>query len=487
VRVESSTTDVELSTIQLDRRVPRRAAHRGSWAQMAIATDAAMLGVALILTGLLARGAAPPLSLSWALVLGLITLVTLHRRGLYRPPLQLSIVDAVRAIVTATAVATAVTISLRVILTDSATIAEPSIRLWILATAFLTIGRLALTVHERRGRRAGTCGAPTLIVGAGKVGHLLAKRLDENKEFGLRPIGFLDKEPLPAETNGSAPAVIGASWDLDRVVGEYHVEHVVFTFSSAPTEVYLRLLKRCEELGVRTSLVPRLFEKATTQASVESLGGLPLVTSHARHPRGWEFSAKYALDRLAAVVMIAFLSPLFAALAAAVWISLGRPIFFRQERIGMDGKRFQMLKFRSMRPPVKGEDEPLSLDDDSAPGGVEGADRRTRVGALMRKLSLDELPQLVNVAKGEMSFVGPRPERPEFVEVFAGNVHRYDERHRVKSGITGWAQVHGLRGRTSIADRAEWDNYYIENWSLWLDLKVMLLTFAAVLRPGEVE
>jgi lipopolysaccharide/colanic/teichoic acid biosynthesis glycosyltransferase len=153
----------------------------------------------------------------------------------------------------------------------------------------------------------------------------------------------------------------------------------------------------------------------------------------------------------------------------------------------MDGKRFQMLKFRSMRPPVKGEDEPLSLDDDSAPGGVEGADRRTRVGALMRKLSLDELPQLVNVAKGEMSFVGPRPERPEFVEVFAGNVHRYDERHRVKSGITGWAQVHGLRGRTSIADRAEWDNYYIENWSLWLDLKVMLLTFAAVLRSGDVE
>jgi exopolysaccharide biosynthesis polyprenyl glycosylphosphotransferase len=319
------------------------------------------------------------------------------------------------------------------------------------------------------------------------VGHLLAKRLDENKEFGLRPIGFLDKEPLPAETNGSAPAVIGASWDLDRVVGEYHVEHVVFTFSSAPTEVYLRLLKRCEELGVRTSLVPRLFEKATTQASVESLGGLPLVTSHARHPRGWEFSAKYALDRLAAVVMIAFLSPLFAALAAAVWISLGRPIFFRQERIGMDGKRFQMLKFRSMRPPVKGEDEPLSLHADSAPGGVEGADRRPRVGALMRTLTLDELPQLVNVATGEMSFVGPRPERPEFVEVFAGNVHRYDERHRVKSGITGWAQVHGLRGRTSIADRAEWDNYYIENWSLWLDLKVMLLTFAAVLRSGDVE
>ncbi len=483
----ASTTDVELSTIQLDRRVPRRAAHRGSWAQMAIATDIAMLGVALILTEVLSRGAPLPMPLPWALVLGLITLVTLYRRGLYRPPLQLSIVDAASAIVMATAIATAVTISLRVIFTHSAIIAEPSIRLWILATAFLTVGRVALTAQERRGRRAGTSGAPTLIVGAGKVGQLLAKRLDENRAFGLRPIGFLDEDPLPAETNGSAPAVIGASWDLERVVEEHHVEHVVFTFSSAPTEVLLRLLKRCEELGVRTSVVPRLFEKATTQASVECLGGLPLVTSHAPHPRGWEFTAKYVLDRVAAVVMIALFAPLFAALAVAVWISLGRPIFFRQERIGRDGKRFAMLKFRSMRPPAKGEAEPLSLDDGTAPGGVEGGDRRTRVGALMRKLSLDELPQLVNVAKGEMSFVGPRPERPEFVELFAGNVHRYDERHRVKSGITGWAQVHGLRGRTSIADRAEWDNYYIENWSLWLDLRVMLLTFAAVLRVKEVE
>jgi lipopolysaccharide/colanic/teichoic acid biosynthesis glycosyltransferase len=122
-----------------------------------------------------------------------------------------------------------------------------------------------------------------------------------------------------------------------------------------------------------------------------------------------------------------------------------------------------------------------------APGGVEGADRRTRVGMIMRALSLDELPQLLNVAKGEMSFVGPRPERPEFVEQFEARIRGYGDRHRVKSGITGWAQVHGLRGRTSIADRAEWDNYYIENWSLWLDLKILLLTVAAVLRVRSVE
>jgi len=196
---------------------------------------------------------------------------------------------------------------------------------------------------------------------------------------------------------------------------------------------------------------------------------------------------KYAFDRLAAVLMLAILSPLFAVLAVAVWVSLGRPILYRQERVGRDGKKFAMLKFRSMRPPAKPEDVPVLLPEDTAPGGVEGADRRTRVGALMRHLSLDELPQLVNIVNGEMSFIGPRPERPEFVEVFGESVHRYGERHRVRSGITGWAQVHGLRGKTSIADRVEWDNYYIENWSLWLDLKILLLTFVAVVRSAGVE
>ena len=142
-----------------------------------------------------------------------------------------------------------------------------------------------------------------------------------------------------------------------------------------------------------------------------------------------------------------------------------------------------------MRPPDPSEEREggIDLPDDTAPGGVEGADRRTRVGMVLRAFSLDELPQLVNVAKGEMSFVGPRPERPEFVEQFELRIRGYGDRHRVKSGISGWAQVHGLRGQTSIADRVEWDNYYIENWSLWLDLKIVLLTAAAVLRVRSVE
>jgi exopolysaccharide biosynthesis polyprenyl glycosylphosphotransferase len=485
VTVES-TTDVHLGSVQLSARLSVHDQRRRSWLQVSLATDAAMFAAAVVLVHVDYRGSAP-MSLRWALVLGLLTLGTLYRQGLYRPPLQIRILDTTGAIVTATGVAAAVTISLGVILTDSVTIAEQSVHLWVLTAALLTAGRAVFAVNERQGRRAGTDGSPTLIVGAGRVGQLLAKRLVENREFGLKPVGFLDRDPLQGDTDSLDLPVLGASWDFDQIVEEHDVEHVVFTFSTAPTEVFLSLLNRCQELGLRTSHVPRLYEKVTTEASVDCLGGLPLVTSHARDPKGWQFKTKYALDRLAAMLVIAAAAPLFAVLAVAVWISLGRPIFYRQERVGRDGKRFAMLKFRSMRPAAENEDEPLSLSDDTAPGGVEGADRRTRVGALMRHLSLDELPQLANVVKGEMSFIGPRPERPEFVEVFEGNVHRYSERHRAKSGITGWAQVHGLRGKTSIADRVEWDNYYIENWSLWLDIKIMLLTLIAVLRPGEVE
>ncbi len=176
--------------------------------------------------------------------------------------------------------------------------------------------------------------------------------------------------------------------------------------------------------------------------------------------------------------------------ALAVLFTLGRPLFFRQVRVGRDGRTFGMLKFRTMRPIAEADvtAQAIDLPPDTAPGGIEGDDRRTRLGTLLRRASIDELPQLINVLKGEMSLVGPRPERPEFAGLFEESVYRYSDRHRVKSGITGWAQVNGLRGKTSLADRVEWDNYYIENWSLWLDLKVLLLTFLAVIHsPRHVE
>jgi lipopolysaccharide/colanic/teichoic acid biosynthesis glycosyltransferase len=176
-----------------------------------------------------------------------------------------------------------------------------------------------------------------------------------------------------------------------------------------------------------------------------------------------------------------------------VRLSSAGPVLFRQRRVGRDGKAFDLYKFRSMymqegqRNPDDEDSGALEflLGGDTAPGGVEGGDRRTNVGRFLRRTSFDELPQLFNVLKGEMSLIGPRPERPEFVELFKQDIVRYGDRHRVKSGITGWAQVHGLRGQTSLAERVEWDNYYIANWSLGLDVKILALTFVALLRPAE--
>jgi exopolysaccharide biosynthesis polyprenyl glycosylphosphotransferase len=247
------------------------------------------------------------------------------------------------------------------------------------------------------------------------------------------------------------------------------------------------IVRKCDELGLDVSLVPRLFESINVRVKLEHIGGMPLYRLRAVNPKGWQFAIKHALDRVMAAVFIVLLAPLLAAATAAVKISSPGPVFFRQNRVGRDGKPFDLLKFRSMRlTDAQPKDKvKMLLPEDTAPGGVEGADRRTAIGKLIRRMSIDELPQLFNVLKGEMSIVGPRPERPEFVELFERRVTRYDDRHRVKAGITGWAQVHGLRGKTSLSDRIEWDNYYIENWSLWLDLKILLLTVAAVFHPAE--
>ncbi|MEA2211404.1 MAG: hypothetical protein QOF83_1352, partial [Solirubrobacteraceae bacterium] len=228
------------------------------------------------------------------------------------------------------------------------------------------------------------------------------------------------------------------------------------------------------------SLVPRLYEAINERASLDHVGGLPLLTLRSIDPRGWQFVIKHAFDRTFAAFALALLSPFMLAIAIGVRLSSPGPVLFRQRRVGRDGHEFDLVKFRTMA--TVANPAPFRPTLGHAPGGVEGADRRTRFGRLLREVSLDELPQLFNVLRGDMSLVGPRPERPEFVQLFVRDVARYQDRHRVKSGITGWAQVHGLRGQTSIADRVEWDNYYIQNWSLRLDFRILALTIVELLR-----
>jgi exopolysaccharide biosynthesis polyprenyl glycosylphosphotransferase len=256
---------------------------------------------------------------------------------------------------------------------------------------------------------------------------------------------------------------------------------VILAFSAEADRVLVQKVKECVGLGIEVSLVPRLYESINRRATLDYVGGVPLLTLRPTDPRGWQFALKHAFDRCFALIALIALAPMMIAIAVAVRLSSPGPVLFRQRRVGRDGREFNILKFRTMHEPGRGERR-FRPPSGIAPGGVEGEDRRTRVGQWLRGTSFDELPQLINVLRGDMSLIGPRPERPEFVRMFADNVARYEDRHRVKSGITGWAQVNGLRGQTSIADRVEWDNYYIHNWSLRLDVRIIVLTVGELLR-----
>jgi exopolysaccharide biosynthesis polyprenyl glycosylphosphotransferase len=464
-----------------------------AWALARFSLDATMLVVAGLATTLGSRAAnveAAPAG--WLTLFGVLVLAVFALRGMYRPRLRHEILEDLRGVIAATSLAAMAVLTLRELFAAPADLSEQSIRPWAFATAYLAAGRVALHWSRTQARRHGESLRPTLIVGAGRIGRLTARRLLEHPELGLRPIGFIDKEPMDAEDDGTRLPVLGSSWDLDRIVAEQGVQQVIVTFSTAPNEVLLRTMRRCEELGVGVAFIPRLFEKMTARLTVEYLGGLPLVSAHAPNPKGIQFAVKYAADRMLAAFLVVLVSPILIAGAIATWISLGRPILFRQRRVGLDGREFDMLKFRTMRgtPAQRGEADAewareqlrTGAANEARPFPSQADDSRTRVGRLLRRLSIDELPQLLNVLAGDMSVVGPRPERSHYVQLFEDSVYRYGDRHRVKAGITGWAQVNGLRGKTSLADRVEWDNYYIENWSLWLDVKILLLTVVSVVR-----
>jgi exopolysaccharide biosynthesis polyprenyl glycosylphosphotransferase len=423
-----------------------------------------------------------------------LVVILFYLRNLYRTRLRALVLDTLVPVLSAVSVgAMAVAIIGRFINGE-----VPSqgawVRAWVLSVAAVALGRAALSYGQRWARARRLVGKPVLILGAGVVGAQVARRLEASPEYGLVPVGFLDEDPRSvAEVGGRDLPVLGTIEDLEDTVNRTRSSNLIVAFSSVTDARVSEVVQRCQELGVEVSVVPRMFDTINDRVGYDSVGGLPLMSFSAVDPRGLQFAIKHTMDRLLAVVLLVVLSPVMLLAALAIRVTSPGPALFRQRRVGRDGRLFDLYKLRSMRV----DDEPHAPVDGvsdtgfdfllagAAPGGVEGEDRRTRVGRLLRACSLDELPQLLNVVRGDMSLVGPRPERPEFVELFRQDVRRYGDRHRVKSGITGWAQVHGLRGQTSLAERVEWDNYYITHWSLGLDLKILLLTVLAVFHNAE--
>jgi exopolysaccharide biosynthesis polyprenyl glycosylphosphotransferase len=423
-----------------------------------------------------------------------LVMLLLYLRGLYRTRLRALVLDGVIPVVSGVSVAAMAVATLGMLMNGTVPDQSDWVRSWIFSVIAVALGRVTLAFAQRWARRRRLVGKSVLILGAGVVGAQVARRLDAHPEYGLFPIGFLDEDPRSvAEVGGRDVPVLGTVEDLDSTVASTGVKNLIVAFSSAADARVSRLIQRCQELGVEVSVVPRMFDTINDRVGYDTVGGLPLLSFTTVDPNGLQFAIKHAFDRVLALILLIVLSPVILAATIAVRLSSPGPAFFRQRRVGRDGKAFDFYKFRSMRIEPGHDDTDKDnvsaldylLAGDIAPGGVEGADRRTAVGRFLRGTSLDELPQLFNVLRGDMSLVGPRPERPEFVELFRQDIIRYGDRHRVKSGITGWAQVHGLRGQTSLAERVEWDNYYIAHWSLGLDLKILALTLLALFRNAE--
>ncbi|MCX2928784.1 sugar transferase [Mycobacterium sp. CVI_P3] len=415
-----------------------------------------------------------------------LVIVMLASRRVYRRRLNREFLDEIGPVQTTVALSSMFLLSGMLIAHQSGRPGSTVLKIWISTAIMIPLGRLIRVLIQRSLRRHHHLVAPTLIVGNGRVaGHIIA-RLEEFPEYGLAPVGIVDAEPWFGQPGNPRPDIpyLGPPQDIDEAIRLTGAQNIVIAFSRTQDQVLTQVVRTAHRNGLRVWVVPRMFDTIGERARIDHVGGTPLLALPHTDPRGWQFTVKHIFDRVVAALLLLLISPVFLTLALLVKLSSPGPIFFSQPRVGRDGRVFGCLKFRTMRAP-EASDAAFQLKSGAAPGGVEGVDRRTKIGKVLRATSLDELPQFINVLRGEMSLVGPRPERPEFVELFEAQIQRYGERHRVRAGVTGWAQVHGLRGQTSIADRAEWDNYYIENWSLALDLKILALTIPAVLRRAE--
>jgi len=355
-----------------------------------------------------------------------------------------------------------------------------------IAAVLTPVGRAIAYTAIRAGRQRGHLFERVVIVGAGEVGVELAKVLREHREYGMVPAGFVDTVGT-RNGNGSGSGngngdgarvgvgapILGGPESLAPIVARERATSVIIAFGAMSERAVADALRACEALPVEVYVVPRLFEFGIAPAGLlaDDVWGIPLIRLRrpALRPAAW--AAKRVFDVVLGGVALLASAPLLALAAAAVRRSSPGPPLFRQPRMGQGGRLFELLKFRTMT---------VNRDSDTT-WSVDGDGRVTPVGRFLRRSCVDELPQLINVLRGEMSLVGPRPERPFFARRFADRVPGYDDRHRAPAGMTGWAQIHGLRGDTPIPDRVRFDNYYIEHWSPWLDVVILARTAAAVI------
>ncbi|HEX9636568.1 MAG TPA: undecaprenyl-phosphate glucose phosphotransferase [Acidobacteriota bacterium] len=412
-----------------------------------------------------------------------LTLLALRWQGLYRFRRVQSRIDELFSLIVATGVSTVIFFGVLLYVKEHVfpiarvgadasarwSFSRPFIAAFFaLAVDLLALERIGLRLLLDRARRGGRNLVQVAIAGAGETGRRLARKLVEHGEFGFRVLGFLDDDPTHRDVEVEGIKVIGRLDDLVRI---HHERGLYNLYIALPVEQRARmgdLIHTANQECIQVRVVPDAQEYVTLRTTIEDLDGLPIMSIESTPLEGLGGALKRGVDLLGALVGLALTALLLPLVALGIKLSSPGPVFYRQQRMGLDGRRFRIVKFRSMVADAEARTGPVWAHQDDP--------RRTAFGRLLRRLSLDELPQFWNVLRGEMSLVGPRPERPEFVAEFKQTLPKYMLRHKVKSGLTGWAQVSGLRGNTSLQKRIEYDLYYIENWSLAFDFKIMLLT-----------
>jgi len=388
--------------------------------------------------------------------------------GLYRPRRISSRLAEVRDIAQACSLAVLILVALTFFLKQFEFSRLVILYFWVFSILSVSFVRGSFREILRLMRRRGYNLRHVLIVGEGALARKVVIRIHARPELGLRIVGLLAGDPNKVGETVEGLRILGTYEQAGEIVKELSIDKI---FIAIPLETYGRMegILRClEEEFVDIKVVPDLYQYVTLRGGVEEFDGLPLVNLQASPLYGWNLVAKRIVDIVLSSVALLITAPVQLLLAAIVRLTSPGPILYRQERMGLDGRIFQMLKFRSMSNDAEG--------DTGAVWAARDDRRRTSIGALLRRTSLDELPQLFNVLRGEMSLVGPRPERPVFIEEFRKRIPKYMLRHKVKAGITGWAQVNGWRGDTSLEKRIECDLYYIEHWSLPFDLKILWLS-----------
>ncbi len=405
----------------------------------------------------------------------LVTVAAFALAGLYTARRHVSFLDELPQLCVRLLAAAAVVAIIAAERHDSVAYVGGFLRVVAVSAALVLAGRVLTRAAVVVARRRRWVEHSAIIVGGGPIATELARLLRRYPQYGLHFTGFIDVASTTHEHAESQP-LIGHLDELEEMIRLTRCEVVLIADVECGDEELLRIARLPGVAACDLWVVPRLREFHSRHGLPDHIGAIGVTRVTPPSLTGPRFAVKRAFDILAAAVALAVLSPLLLVCALATRIEGGPGVLFRQERVGRYGRPFQLLKFRSMRP----EDETESQTTWS----VAGDPRVGPVGRFMRRTSLDELPQLWNILRGDMTVVGPRPERPYFVDRFSADYPDYAMRHRVPVGLTGLAQVSGLRGDTPISDRARFDNYYIENWSLWLDVKVIVRTVVEVLRGG---